>query len=153
MHAFVSSKLDVNNGLLYDVTAPMQKVQNSAARLICGIKKRDHITPTLRELHWLPVKCRIEFKILLTCFKARCGIAPSYLSCLLKNQTRARQTRSSSSELLIVPRSKTGYGDRSFSVAAPKLWNRLPLEIRSIRTINSFKTALKSWLFKKHYNI
>ena len=151
VHALVISKLDMNNGLLYglpdNVLAPFQRVQNSAARLICGIKKRDHITPVLKDLHWLPVRSRIIFKVLLLCFKAKCGSAPAYLSCCLQQQSRVRLTRSSCSELLIVPRTKSRYGDRSFSVAGPKLWNQLPPQIRSITDVDQFKSALKSWLF------
>jgi len=154
IHAFVSSKLDINNGLLIGLPdktiAPLQRVQNSAARLLCGVKKRDHITPTLRKLHWLPVKGRIDFKIALTCYKTQNGLAPSYLSALLRQESKSRLTRSSGSKRLAVPRPKTKYGDQSFSVAAPKLWNSLPEDIRSIDSLAKFKSALKTFLFNKY---
>ena len=61
----------------------LQRVQNTAARLVCNSNRFDHITPTLVKLHWLPVKYRIHFKILLITFKAIHGLAPKYLSELL----------------------------------------------------------------------
>lgn len=59
----------------------LQLVQNSASRLLTGTKKREHITPVLASLHWLPVRFRIDFKILLLVFKILNGMAPPYLSC------------------------------------------------------------------------
>ena len=83
VHAFVTSRLDCNNAILAGLPrkaiAPLQRVQNSAARLICRVKKFDHITPTLKQLNWLPVSERIDFKILLQVFKCVQGTAPSHL--------------------------------------------------------------------------
>ena len=68
INAFVTSRLDYCNSLLYGLPATqlnkLQRVQNAAARLICIISRFDHITPNLIELHWLPIKYRINFKIL-----------------------------------------------------------------------------------------
>ena len=67
IHAFVTSHLDYCNSLLYKLPQyqydRLQKVLNAAARFTCFIPKFAHITPVLRELHWLPVKFRVEFKI------------------------------------------------------------------------------------------
>ena len=67
VHAFISSRLDYCNSLVFSVPdvllRKVQSVQNAAARLVTGAKKRDHITPVLQQLHWLPVRRRIEFKI------------------------------------------------------------------------------------------
>ena len=85
-------------------------------------KKHDHITPVLKELHWLPVRKRIEFKILLLAYMCLHGTAPSYLREMLKEYVPPRKLRSTSKNLLCEPRTnmKT-YGDRSFSACAPKL--------------------------------
>ena len=77
VHALVSSRLDYSNCLLYGIPgfelAKLQRVQNTAARLILGTRKHEHITPDLIRLHWLPVKYRVDFKILLIVFKALNG--------------------------------------------------------------------------------
>ena len=121
----------------------LQRIQNTAARLVARVKKSDHISPVLRNLHWLPVRSRIIFKILLITFKALHGQAPIYITDLLTRYNPTRTLRSSNQNLLLEPKSKTvTHGDRTFSVAAPKLWNSLPQEIRSIDHLSSFKSAL-----------
>ena len=104
-------------------------------------RRYDHITPALRDLRWLPVEQQIVFKILLFTFKALNGLAPSYLSDLVKFYVSERDLRSSSRKLLAVPFSKTiSCGDRAFSICAPKLWNGLPLHLRNFASFNVFKT-------------
>ena len=105
-----------------------------------------------RGLHWLPVKARIQFKILLITFKAIHGLAPKYLCDLLTFKSSLYNLRSSGSILLSMPavRSKT-LGDRAFMVAAPTLWNSLPKELRAITNVNSFKAHIKTYLFKTLY--
>ena len=154
IHAFISSRLDYCNSILHGTTAKtlnkLQYIQNSAARLLTSTRSRDHITPVLRDLHWLPVKYRIEFKLLLTTYKSLNNLAPSYLSALLIPHAPSRSLRSSDAGLLVVPRKirlKT-WGDRAFSVAAPTLWNTLPKHIRDAPSLSAFKTALKTHLFK-----
>ena len=111
-----------------------------------------HISPLLRGLHWLPVKARIQFKILLITFKAIHGLAPKYLCDLLTFKSSLYNLRSSGSILLSMPavRSKT-LGDRAFMVAAPRLWNSLPKELRAITNVNSFKAHIKTYLFRTLY--
>ena len=108
IHAFVTSKIDPYNillsGLRQDQVRKLQYVQNSAARLLTGSRKHEHIIPVLRDLHWLPVHERISFKILLMTFKCLNQLAPSYLSDLLIHYTPLRTLRSSDKELLIQPR-------------------------------------------------
>ena len=100
-------------------------------------------------LNWLPVKARMQFRILLITFKAIHGLAPKYLFDLLTFQSSLYNLRSSGSILLSMPavRSKT-LGDRAFMVAAPRLWNSLPKELRAITNVNSFKAHIKTYLFK-----
>ena len=155
IHAFVTSRLDQNNSLL--VGLPMcaiiklKRVQHAAARLLLGAKKGDHASPLLKKLHWLPIEQRITFKILLLVYKSVNAQGPQYLRELLVPYTPGRSLRSSSASLLHQPKSRSGYGDRSFSVAAPKLWNTLPNKIRESPSVNTFKSALKTYLFKHTY--
>ena len=91
IHAFVSSRPDYGNSLLYGINSclldKLQCVQNSAARLLMGTKKYEHISPILAKLHWLPVRSRIEYKILLLTFRALNNIGPQYIRDLLKVTT------------------------------------------------------------------
>ena len=107
----------------------------------------------LRGLHWLPVKARIQFKILLITSKAIHGLALKYLCDLLTlKSSLSYNLRSSGSIILSMPavRSKT-LGDRAFMVAAPTLWNSLPKELRAITNVNSFKAHIKTYLFRTLY--
>ena len=155
IHAFVSSRLDHQNALLYklpsNVISSLQRVQNSAARLVCKVKWHEHITPVLRKLHWLPLKQRTEYKILLLFYKALNNLAPTYLRDALVLHEPTRMLRSSSSMLLEVPCTRTRYGDRTFSTAAAVLWNSLPLELKTAQTTDCFKTRLKTWLFSQAF--
>ena len=88
MHAFINSKLDFCNSLLYGLPKydinKLQSVQNAAARVIASLRKFDHIRrDTLKELHLLPVEQRIIFKINFLCFKILNNLAPAYLVDLL----------------------------------------------------------------------
>ena len=89
IHAYVTSRLDQNNSLLSGVSettllCKLQKEQNAAAKLILGGRKRDHATPFLQELHWLPVSQRHIFKTVLLVYKTLQGDSPSYLQDLFK---------------------------------------------------------------------
>ena len=127
----------------------LQRVLNASARLVCNAPRFCHISPLLRGLHWLPVKARIQFKILLITFKAIHGLAPKYLCDLITFKSSLYNLRSSGSILLSRPivRSKT-LGDRAFMVAAPRLWNSLPKKLREITNVNSFKAHIKTYLFR-----
>jgi hypothetical protein len=156
IHAFVTTKLDNMNSLLFGLPSnqldKLQRIQNTAARVIRKVHKHDHITPILKELHWLPVKVRIDFKILLLTFRALHGLAPKYIVDMLEPYQPSRNLRSKSQLLLAQPATnlKT-FGDRSFSYAAPLLWNKLPLVIRQSPTVNCFKQRLKTHFFKNIY--
>lgn len=148
IHAFIVSRLDYCNSLYYGIQNKvldrLQMVQNASARLLTGTRKSDHITQVLKALHWLPISFRINYKILLFVFKSLHGLAPSYIADLIKEQRITRSLRSQSQKLLVVSRSKLkSRGDRAFAVAAPKLWNSLPLYIRDVSTLGQFKSHLK----------
>ena len=116
-------------------------------------KKSDHATPLLKSLHWLPIKFRIDFKIVLIVFKCLHGLAPTYISELLKPLARSRNLRSSSDKtLLVIPKKKLKtFGDRSFEFYAPKTWNKLPSSVREKNSIESFKRAVKTHYFSEYF--
>ena len=157
IHAFVTSHLDYCNSLLYGIPQyqmdRLQRVLNAAARVICWVPRFDRITPILIKLHWLPIKFRIQFKVSLLVHKALGGIASSYLTELLQVKTAGRYAVRTNNQLLLqVPRTKClTFGDRSFSVAAPKIWNGLPLDIKQSTSVDCFKSTLKSFLFRLAY--
>ncbi len=103
VHAFMTSRLDYCNALLGGCPASsinkLQIVQNAAARVLTRSRKYDHITPILQSLHWLPIKFRISYKILLLAYKALNDLAPAYLTNLLSRYNPTRSLRSQNSEL------------------------------------------------------
>ena len=132
IHAFITSRLDYCNGLLYGLPksqlVKLQRVQNAAARLVLNLRKYSHISPALYELHWLPVQHRVHFKILILTFKAIHGLAPKYIIALINIKPRSiYNLRSNPSLLLDPPKGEmlVTLGDRSFSAAAPYLWDSL----------------------------
>ena len=131
----------------------LQRVLNVSARQVYNAPRFCHIPPLLRSLHWLPVKARIQVKILLITFKAIHGLAPEYLCDLLTFKTSFYNLRSSGSILLSIPavRSKTTSGDRAFVVAAPKLWNSLPKELRAITNVNIRLISLELYIGDQFY--
>ncbi|KAI5609350.1 hypothetical protein C0J50_9521, partial [Silurus asotus] len=148
VHAFMTSRIDYCNALLGGCPASLinklQLVQNAAARVLTRARKYDHITPILSSLHWLPVKFRIDYKLLLLTYKALNGLAPMYLSSLLTRYNPPRSLRSQNSGLLVVPRiAKSTKGGRAFSHLAPKLWNSLPDGVWGSDTLTQFKCSLK----------
>ena len=128
---------------------PTLLLQNAAARLVTGASRRDHITPVLRQLHWLPVK-QVDFKLAVLVYKSLHGLAPPYMSdgCQLVTDVGCRHLRSSDVYTCVDPRTQSQIGDRSFSVARPRLWNNLPTEIRRTgTTLGHYRRLLKAFLF------
>ena len=107
-----------------------------------------NIHPILCQLHWLPIRYRIQFKILALVFLCINDLAPSYLQELLVQYRPSRNLRSQSKSLLVSPRINTQfYGARSFQSSAPELWNNIPDKIKTSKTIDQFKAALKTHYF------
>jgi hypothetical protein len=154
----VSSRLDYCNSLLYGMSAKnikrLQYAQNTAARVVLNRPrfKFTHVTPMLKELHWLPVGERIKFKLATLVFKTRLYHEPSYLATLLVDYIPPRVLRSGKKQnLLVVPPSKLVIGSRAFSVAAPSLWNSLPDSLRCTDSVDSFKAKLKTFFFNSAF--
>ena len=131
----------------------LQSVMNAAARLVCSAWKYEHITPLLRDLHWLRVPERIEFKLYVLVFRCLHGTAPPYLAselCRVADVDTRKRLRSSSTSALVTPSScRTTIGDRAFFVplAAPRVWNTLPSSVTASETLGTFKRRLKTHLF------
>ena len=130
----------------------LQRLLHIAARIICRPPPSQPIKEVLFALHWLPMKQRIEYKVLLHCYKSLNGAGPSYLKNLLKPVVADRDLRSTTKNFLVVPKTSTKFGDRSFCCSAPVLWNSLPEELKNISKLDTFKRNLKTHLFRKVYH-
>ena len=129
--------------------------QNYAARVILRLPKSSSITIHLKSLHWLPVKVRSTYKIACLCYHCHSSTAPSYVTDMLhKKPLHTRNTRSSSYTMPLLNRpahSKATLGDRSFSFASSSVWNSIPNDVRCAPSLSSFKSRLKTYLFRSVY--
>ena len=157
----VISRLDycnfIYNNLPNALLKKLQNVQNKAARLIKGIRIRDRITPVLIDLHWLPIKARIEYKICLLTYKALRNGEPKYLrDCLVPYAEATTVTVSTRNAIdphrLFESGVNRMVGDRTFRYAAPRLLNGLPLDIKDSQSVSVFKKKLKTHIFDKCYD-
>ena len=155
--AMVISRLDYCNsvliGLPADQIARLQRVQNNATRLVLKKRRtRDHVTPPVKELHWLPVTFRCQYKIATLAYRHFEGSLPPYLSSSLCTYEPSRSLRSSNEKLLKIPkRNLKSFGQRSFSFMAPSLWNSLLATLRNVPTLSQFKSQLKTFLFAQAF--
>ncbi len=156
-HAFVTSNLDYGNSLLYGVPktliSKLQLVHNAAAKVVVKKRKFDHISEDMKNMHWLPIEARIKYKLLLLTWKCLNGLAPKYLSELLEYTGDIHEKRLHYQETLYPPKTNlVTCGDRAFQRGAPELWNTLPLSLRKIDKLDTFKKNLKTHLFKQYYD-
>ncbi|GFR60226.1 reverse transcriptase-like protein [Elysia marginata] len=152
--AFVTSKLDYCNSLVTGISeseiAKLQQVQNNAAKLVYGKKRSGRATPLLKELHWLPVRQRIECgaaSIVFQCLSL--PNCPTCLSAVFAPYTPTRTLGSEGRNLLAKPGAGLETcGDRAFAFRGPDVWNRLPLSVQQSEPLSGFESVLKTCLFK-----
>ena len=155
--SIVGSRLDYCNSVLFGVPKAsimkLQRTQNLLARVVMRQPKYSHARPLLRSLHWLPITQRIEYKLAVLTFNIRSKSTPEYLHCLLSDRaTRSSMClRSSCRPILAVRRTRTNIGARAFSIAAPTIWNGLPVDIQQSDSLYSFRKKLKTFLFSAAY--
>jgi len=134
-------------------------VMNAAARLVCSARKSDHITPQVRDLHWLRVPQRIEFKLAVLVFRCLHGIAPLHLarelySCVADMDCRRRLRFASTLELHVPPTCRVTVGDRAFAVSAtPRVWNALPSDVITSPSLIAFQRRLNTLLFSRSFDL
>jgi len=145
--------MDYRNSLLHVVNCSnrnldkLQHVQDNPARVVCNSNRSTSAGPLLRSLHWLPVRQWIIFKLAKLCYLVTPFQQPGYLADLISPYCQSRLLRSSTLKLLSVPPHNLDTAVRRFSVAAPRLWNSLPLNCRTAPSVNTFKIRLKTFLF------
>ena len=161
VHSLIMSHVDYCNslylGLPNYVLKKIQTILNKCARLIFSLPPRTPTTHYLIELHWLPVRARIEFKICLIVYKAITFNQPKYIAdmiCRPETETRMPLRSSDDPYRLFEPRAVGGraFAERSFAYAAPRLYNKLPVWVKQQSTVESFKSHLKSFLFSQAYD-
>ena len=151
-HALVSSRLDYCNSILYSAPelsiSKLQRVHNVLARVVLQKNSATSAGPLLNSLHWLPVHSRINLKIATITYKSLHSQSPGYLASLLHHYMPTRNLRSSNSLLLYPHPAKTNFGLHAFNSAAPNIWNKLPIDVKSACSISSFKAHLKTHYFQ-----
>ncbi len=143
--SLIHSRLDYANAVLLGISNKnlnkLQHLQNSLARTV--LQGFSHLAELLlHNLHWLPIRKRIDFKIACVTYNAVSYRQRLYLSTLLTPAQGGRMLRSTNQQLLKIPFCSTHFGSRAFSVAAPKIWNNIPLDIRNCPSFSRLKTHL-----------
>ena len=145
VHAVISSKIDYCNSVYYginkNIISALQKVQNAAVRMIFKLKRRTSVSEYYKKLHWLKIEQRIYYKIILMVFKCANGIAPVQLT------EKIIKFKNIDTLTLNCMQCNSKSGRRSFSYIGPRLWNEVPIEIRKLSDLESFKSGLKTLLY------
>jgi len=154
--SLVLTRLDYGCSTLAGLPArQLNRLRHKFCRPSRVLGKEEYVSPLLRELHWLRVSERIDLGLAVLVYHCMNGKAPRYLSSELQRVAdieSRRRLRSASSPSLHVPRSlHRTIGDRVFPVAAAKVWNALPLAIKSLPSLGAFKRAVKTKLFRRSY--
>ena len=156
IHSLVTVRLDYCNSILYGLLDNslyrLQKIQNTAARILSRLPRFSQILATLFDLHWLPIRYRITFNICILIYRAYHHTAPSHICDLIVPYVNTRSLRSNDKCLIkpCKPRLRS-YGERCFKYAGPQEWNKLPIHIRKSSFLSIFKTQLKTYLFQLAY--
>ena len=148
----VIARLDYCNSLYNGINMKsikrLQRAQNTAARLISGTNIRDSISPVLRDLHWLPVNKRCQYKIMVLIYNALHGQAPAYINDMINWYHPRRPLRSANVPSLTPRKHRTiRFGKRLCDTAAATIWNSLPSELKCVTSVITFKKQLKTYLF------
>ena len=158
IQALIMFKLDYCNALLPGsskfLLTKLQCIQNMACRIVCSLRKFDHVTQPMYDLHWLHIQERIDYKIPCIMFKCCDGTAPKYIMDLLPKGQSKWQLRSSSSNVCQIIFFKTSQGyNSSFSSYGLRIWNSLPSELCHAQSFDSFRKGLKTHLFEASYDM
>ena len=157
VNTLIHSRLDYCNGLLVGLKEAdvkrLQKIQNSATRFIYGQRTRRGVTELRKKSHFLPIRQRIEFKVCLMVYNGLNDRAPDYIKDLLqKRQPKTKRLRVDEDETRLEEfHCRYKATEKAFRYAAPKIWNKLPKDIRTLDSVDKFKKSLKTHLFSLAY--
>ena len=155
--SLVHSRLDycctILTGVPNILLQRLQSVLNTAARLVFASHRSEHISPLLRDLHWLRIRERIDYRLAVMTYRCLNSSAPSYLADQLRsvadNEHRARLRSASSTQLVTSRTRRKTLGDRAFPIAASRVWNTLPRHVTDSKSLPVFRRALKTELFRR----
>ena len=162
LHSFITSRIDYCNSLFINLpavqTKRLQTILNKCARLIFNLSPIEPTSQYLIQLHWLPLKARVEFKICLLVYKTLKYGEPKYLFNLLQPYSNvSTMSLRTSDDMFRLNEPKAignrSFGDRAFVYVAPRLYNKLPVSIKMCTTVELFKKKLKTHLFSKSYDL